>query len=477
MSPAHGLPEQREYFDAASFRDPAGSVFHHNNRIYRFVSANVAPFAEEFLKSEFYRRNAKTRIVDTTIVNGPIPGSKLYIDREKFPLILEHERIPIISYPYEWPFSLLKTAALFHLDIHLEALEQGYDLVDSSPYNIQFLGTSPIFMDFLSFRAREKNSYWLGYKQFCEQFLGPLLICSRLGVPYNAWYRGAVNGLEITDVARLLPISSYFSLRTIIHVLWHAKLIAQAKSSQRSVSARASRERGISTKSVSAMLTDMRHWIETLHPGRAVDSYWKSYESTSSYDAQQANEKRRIVQDFIRSRKPAVIVDFGCNAGQFSQACLESGADCVVGLDSDLGALEAATARAENARLNLLPLYVDLTNMSPSQGWAGEERPALTERLNADCVVALAIVHHLAIGKNIDLARIFDLLTQLAPLGVIEFVPKADPMVKSMMLHREAMFESYTEEKFTSELQRVAKIVSATTISGSSRTIFCYEKL
>ena len=120
-------------------------------------------------------------------------------------LVLEHPRLPFVSYPYEWPFKALKAAALHHLDIQIDALDGGVALSDASAYNVQFLGAKPIFIDLLSFRRYREGEFWLGHRQFCEQFLNPLLLRALVGVPHNAWYRGSLEGIVSAELSRLLP--------------------------------------------------------------------------------------------------------------------------------------------------------------------------------------------------------------------------------------------------------------------------------
>jgi len=80
--------------------------------------------------------------------------------------VLRHERIPFVSYPYEWTFSMLRDAALLQLDLNLAALEEGMILKDSTPYNVQFRGSKPVFVDIGSFERLREGAPWVGYRQF-----------------------------------------------------------------------------------------------------------------------------------------------------------------------------------------------------------------------------------------------------------------------------------------------------------------------
>ncbi len=188
--------------DGGSFRDPSGHVFLLQDRVYRTVMPRAAtdfdlvrsnPVWVELLKQGKVLPEEK---VDPTVF-GDIAKSAVYV--------LEHPKLPYISYPYEWSFPALKAAALLHLDVHLHALKGGITLSDASAYNIQFRGPEPVFIDHLSFRPYRDGEFWIGHRQFCEQFLNPLLLRSVLGVPHNAWYRGALEGIGVSEINQLIP--------------------------------------------------------------------------------------------------------------------------------------------------------------------------------------------------------------------------------------------------------------------------------
>lgn len=141
---------------------------------------------------------------------------------------LEHSPQPFISYPYEWPFVLLQRAALHHIDLQLELLSSDFTLCDASAYNVQFQGTRPVFIDVRSIRPYQPGSCWAGCRQFCEQFLNPLLLTAKLGVPYQAWYRGHAEGMPVAEMARLLPARSHLSPRLQLHVHMHARMATAA---------------------------------------------------------------------------------------------------------------------------------------------------------------------------------------------------------------------------------------------------------
>ena len=142
--------------------------------------------------------------------------------------VVEHPRVEFISYPYEWPFRALKAAALHHLDLQLDLLAKDAVLSDAPPIMSSSRGPKPVFIDLLSVRPYREGEFWIGHRQFCEQFLNPLLLQSKLGIAFNTWYRGNLEGIPTADLARALPLSSRFSWNMLSQVILQAKLQAKA---------------------------------------------------------------------------------------------------------------------------------------------------------------------------------------------------------------------------------------------------------
>lgn len=460
-------------FDPGSFRDPAGRVVRQGDRIFRVVAPEKAEETRAVLESSFFKRRAGSSIIPTWVASERDRTSVTSGLQGDFPLVLEHERVEVISYPFEWPFSLLKRAAELHLKIHLEALDEGFDLSDASAYNVQFVGTRPQFIDVLSFRRYEEGSYWSGYKQFCEEFLAPLLLTAYRGVPFNDWYRGNLSGLDLVSLSKLLPMRARFSLQAQMHVFMHARLMKRVKSHD---GAGTGTHRKLPLASLKGILRGMLKFVRSLQPKGLENSYWRDYEFNNSYLPEDSERKRTAVRAFVGSEMPKLLVDIGCNSGDFSELSIAAGAGSIVGVDFDQGALEAAVSRSDEQRLPLLPVYQDLTNPSASQGWAASERAGFVERVRPDAVIALAVLHHLIIGKNIPFFAAIKWMVDLAPRGILEFVPKSDPMVKGMLAHRGDIFPHYTEANFREALARVARITSEVQSSASGRRIFIYER-
>ena len=456
--------------DAGSFRDPSGRVYVVDGRVFRTVMPSAVEDFEFVRSTGFLERLiADGRAVAEKKVDPGVLGQ--YAQGARY--VLEHPMLPFVSYPYEWPFAALKAAALLQLDIHLEALDHGVTLSDATAYNIQFRGVDPVFIDNLSFRRYREGEFWIAHRQFCEQFVNPLLLRALLGIPHNSWYRGTLEGITAQDLSRILPWTSKFSWNVLTHVVLQASF--QKKSTSKD-NAKRVKEKKLPLIAFQQMLRGLRKWIAKLEPADTGKTVWADYTQDNSYASEEAQAKRQLVSEFAAATKPKMLWDIGCNTGDYSKAALETGAEYVVGFDFDQGALDTAFARAKTERLNFLPLFLDAANPPPSQGWGQAERMGLMQRADADGVLALAVVHHLAISKNIPLGDVVNWLVSMAPTGIIEFVQKPDPMVQTLLQLREDIFDDYNEQSFLSALEARAAIVKSVTVSAAERRLYWFRR-
>jgi len=431
--------------DPSSFRDFRGQVYRLDGRIFR----TIAPLAEENFK----------KVEDTGILSDLVASGDLVewwrlqsvelSERFGGMTILEHKVLPIISYPYEWTFEGLKTAALFQLDILLEALSRRLTMTDASAYNIQFIGTRPIFIDHLSFRPYQEGELWQAHQQFLSQFVNPLLLWAWTGESFHKLYRGNLEGISNRTLANLAPAKAYFSWRVLMHQFIPNYLEKRYQPGTKSVAARTNNQ-SLSRSRFRSLLQDLRHWIVKLEPKNKKPTMWRDYASNHSYSVESYEQKINIVAEFISSVKPERLWDLGCNVGDFSNIALQNGAGFCIGLDSDLDSLEVAFKRAKQENLRLLPLYQDLLNPSPDQGWNQAERTGIFGRTNEkrDAIIALAVIHHLVISGNIPLDMAINWITRQAENCLIEFIPPEDKMIKILTEHRTDRSFDLTENAF-----------------------------
>lgn len=461
-------------FDGGSFRDPSGRVLRHGDRILRAVFdhglANFRAAQGSGVLQELVDRG--WMLSAEPIAQGDVDQAmaKVAPNARQW---LQHPLLDYVSYPYEWCFSELKAAALLHLDVQLALLEHGFTLSDATAYNIQFRGTRPVFIDHLSIVPYEDGSAWIGQRQFGMQFLNPLYLWAKKGIAPLAWYRGSVEGIEPEEMVKLLGLRDRLSFTVLAHIVGPAAFARRRVAD--GLGAQPVKQATLPKPRLVALLKSLREFIAGLSLP-AAKTVWDDYAGNNSYDEARRTAKHRFVADIVSQAKGQITYDIGCNSGDFSDTALSAGARSVIGFDFDHGALERAYARFDQSGQPVLPLWLDATNPSPSQGWAGSERKSMGARADAGCVLALAVIHHLAIARNVPLDMAVDWLMSLGKTGVIEFPSKADPMVQQLLRHRPDIFPDYAEEAFLRQVTQRGRIVRQEHLGEDGRLIVGFDR-
>ena len=224
-----------------------------------------------------------------------------------------------------------------------------------------------------------------------------------------------------------------------------------------------------------ALLDSLRSTVEKLE-WQPHGTTWSEYTRVTSYTDRAAAAKLAAVEQLLGETTGDWVWDLGANTGTFSRLAAKAGRRALA-LDTDAGAVEQAYRELKrDGEKRVLPLVVDLTNPSPDLGWGLQERRSILARANADTVIALALVHHLAIGNNVPLGSIAELMAVLAPQVIIEFVPKEDAMVRAMLSTRHDIFGEYTLDGFRAAFGTRFEIAREVPIDDSVRTLFLLRR-
>lgn len=452
-----------EEWVAGSFRDPAGFVFRRDGIVYRQVNKGTG--------AEALRR------LEASDLYGELTGAGLLVPHEPASVeppqpdlayqVIRPEQIPFISYPYEWCFGQLKDAALATLDIQLRALDHDISLKDASAFNIQFRYGRPVFIDTLSFEPYDEGRPWVAYRQFCEHFLGPLLLISKVDPWLGRSSALTADGIPIETTSRLLSQGTWLRPTTLLHIHLHARSVKRYGDSK--VPPRIA-TRGLSRSGMTNLIEGLGRSIESLN-WSPVGTEWAEYETDHGYTDDTIRAKELVVRNLLQSINGRCIWDLGANTGHFSRVAAEAGAS-VVAMDFDPAAVERnyrQTRDGDEAKIH--PLWVDLLAPTPAVGWDNTERSSLTERSTANVVLALALIHHLAIGGNVPFGRVFEWMARLAPHVIVEWIPKSDPQVSRLLVSREDVFADYTRDEFELAMKQWFNIQSTHALPGTERAI------
>ena len=446
----------------ASFRDPSGFVYERDGALFRQVNRSYADDYEQLMGSGLYQTLVDQRLlIPHAEVPSPLPESP-----EAHRTLLP-ERIHFISYPYEWSFSQLRDAALTTLAIQKLALRHDMVLKDASAYNVQFRAGRPVFIDSISFARYREGSPWVAYRQFCQHFLAPLALAAHRDIRLLQLLRVYMDGVPLDLARTLLPARAWLNLHLLLHIRVHAGYQRRFANDTES----AAKVRPISKSALTNLISALEAATRKLR-WKATGTEWAEYYEGDSYDERSAAHKRALVDEYLAAIAPSVVWDLGANTGEFSRIAATRGAETVA-FDVDPACVERnyrQVRRAEESRL--LPLLLDLTNPSPALGWATAERFSIMERGSADAVMALALIHHIAISNNVPLDRIAAFLAKIGESLIIEFVPKSDPKVGLLLATREDVFPEYHEAGFEAAFGTAFETNAKTRIDGTERTLY-----
>jgi hypothetical protein len=457
------VPIQR---DPGSFRDPSGFVYRRDGVLYRQVDRSFGTEWDDLAGSGLL----ETLAADGLLVAHEVVANDLAADPDRAHVVLRPEPVDFISYPYEWSFGQLRDAALLTLEAQGRAAAAGFTLRDATAYNVQFHRGRPILIDTLSFERATDGAPWAAYRQFCEHFLAPLALMARRDVRCGLMLRDHIDGIPLDLAATLLPGRTRFNLGLGSHIHAHARAQTRYADAGASAAGKATSRR-LSPLQQAAFLDSLKRTVTSLK-WEPSGTEWADYAENTSYGDDAAARKDALVGEFLDAAGGRVVWDMGANTGRFSRIAAGLGRR-VVSWDID----PAATERhyqliRRDGTTTTLPLVADLGNPSPALGWAHTERRSLLERADADVALALALVHHLAIGRNLPLDRLADFFADLAPGLIIEFVPKGDPMVDKLLATREDIFPDYTLDGFRAAFSRRFTIEAETPIEGVTRVLF-----
>lgn len=454
--------------DPGSWRDPGGFVFRRGGVLYRQIGRQSIGAWDAFVAS-----GLADRLIASGRLVGHEPADIGLAATSDAEAVIRPEPIEFISYPYEWTFGELQDAALLTLDTQLEALAAGWSLKDASAYNVQFRDARPVLIDSLSFEPLEDGSPWVAYRQFCEHFLAPLALMAHRDVRLSRLLRADPDGVPLDLARTLMPGRTRLNLGLLSHLHVHAG--AQRRYAGNEDDGRAARRARIDRTRLTALIRNLRSTVAGLR-WTAGGTEWSDYADNTSYSERAAASKDRLVADFLARTDGSRTWDLGANTGRYSRIAARGG-QRVLAFDIDAAAAERNYRQVRSeGRTDILPLVLDVANPSPGIGWAGTERRSLLDRADPDAILALALVHHLAISRNVPLPMIADLFARLARWAIVEFVPKEDAMVRRLLATRRDVFGDYALDGFRAAFGRRFEVVAEESVDDSSRVLFLLHR-
>lgn len=456
--------------DTGSFRDRDGRIYRHEGRIIRGISAAAL---EDFRKLEatgFYRKFMdKGQLVSSKMLDSdevPLPPEI----RLQWAAFIEHQRIPVVSYPYEWTFGMLRDAALLQLDLVEAAILEGMTLKDATPYNIQFVSGKAVFIDIPSFETLPAGTPWAGYRQFCEMFLFPLMLQAYKGMHFQPLMRSSIDGIGVQTAARIFGLRDRFRSGVFSHVWLQAKLDSRYGGTGQNVRSDL-KSAGFNKELILVNVRKLRKLVTKLS-WQGDGSEWGAYEEFHNYSESDHHLKESFIKSSVTDSGADVVWDIGCNTGQFSKIAAEN-AGTVLAMDLDHFAVERLYREIRSERISgILPLVQNIADPSPNWGWRNQERVDLQTRARPDMLLCLALIHHVVISANVPMDEFTGWLAELSQNLVIEYVARSDDKVKTLLRNKEDKYSDYSRESLEGALGKRYEIVRMQELESGNRYLY-----
>jgi hypothetical protein len=447
----------------ASFRDPAGFVFEKEGQYFRQVNKSYSADYNRLMQSGLYTElvNEKKLIPHTeidSVIADPVVWYKTILPQQ----------IVFISYPYEWCFNQWKDAAICTLCIVKKSISYGMILKDATPFNIQFTGVTPIWIDTLSFESYDETRPWIAYRQFIECFVAPLLIARYLSADLQKIFMAYPEGIPLKILSKLLPFKSRLNLNTLLHIFFAATVSDNKK-------ANAKQSRVFTKQKLLNIIDNLISFVESIKI-KDKTTAWNNYYRETVLSSEYVEEKRKLLNEWIKELPVHTVLDVGTNTGLYAEMTSEAG-KFTIALDADTACIDRLYLTSKQKSLgNLLPLTIDITQPSPATGWENQERVSFLSRAKTELCLALALVHHLAIRNNLGFDQMSKLFSSIAPWLIVEFIPKSDPKITLLLQNRLDIFDDYSEESFIRSFTKRFEIVKKKELSHTRRILFLMKR-
>lgn len=474
--------------EPGSFKDPSGRVYRVGERILRGLDECAAGTVRALLREPFFQHLVARRDVVASAWLGAEDAAARSVLADGWNAVVEHPPVPFLTWPYEWPFSMLKDAALLQLRLLTASVKNGWTCKDATPFNVQYTvadgAPRPLFIDVPSFEPRRDEAYWRGYRQFCATFLAPLMLAAHSDIPSAPLLRASPEGVPPEHALRYFRGLGLLRRGVPTHIWFPARAERALRRRRPPAGAQAGGTRQPARRLL-ALLDNLTRLVRGLSC-RAPRSDWTDYAQSHSYDSADLARKEAFVRRHAQALRPDLTWDLGANTGGFSRIAAPF-SKTVVAVDADHDAVEALyrslreaqgdgedrkEGKEGGAAGNILPLVMDVANPSPGLGWASRERAAFDARAKPDLVLCLALIHHLRVAANVPLPLVLDWLRALDAAVLIEFVGRDDEMFAQLLANRRERYEDYSAMRFEAHLRGRFAVRDRLALKGGNRELF-----
>ena len=451
--------------DPASFRDPHGRVVHLEGRVFRVLTASGAGAWQHaaLAAAELAADGLMVRATELTDAPALSAIKAAFADAA---LVLEHEPLPLISYPAEWTAAMLADAGLLTLEIQRRLTHHGLSLQDATAYNIAFRDGQPVFIDAGSIVRPARLDIWYALGQFHRMFLYPLMLAQR-GFTPGELFPAHMDGITPRHMARAFGRFGWLRPGRLFSVYLPAWL--EGRKSSGSVRTESMNPTG-NPAVQRAILSSNRRRLERLRRKLRPRGAWVGYRDSNTYTEESEQKKQTQVSAFVQGLNSAALLDLGANTGVYSRIMAKHGK--VIAVDADHDALDAFYREARSDKLAGVDFVcTNLANPAPGIGFMNAERSPFLQRVKADGAVALALVHHLLVTAGLTLPQVAQLLASFAPHLLVEYVAPLDPMFRHLVSGRVDLWQALDEPAFVSAFADFGMKLCGRSVLSPTRTL------
>jgi len=444
-----------------SYKDSAARVVKKDGIYYRYISNPYAKEYQHLMSSGLYDElvNKGLLIEHQDLNNQASEGV--------FTVIMP-EQISFQSYPFEWSYSQWRKAALACLQINSIALTYGMILKDATPYNFFLKGGKAILLDTSSFVFFESPKYWIAYRQFCEEFFGPIALMHYRGHRWGRLTMAALRGLPLDFISEQLPWKSYLNISCFMHIHLHAKVKNDPSKTTTSTSD------GFTKEKLEQLFSLLSTTIESWDSCLGYPNHWANYYEKDIESPEYLTDKEETIEQWIKEIKPESVLDLGANTGKFSVIASRY-ANRVIALEFDETCVDNIESLINEQKIdNIFTLIGDLTNTTPNLGLLGEEHLSIFKRSKSELVMGLALTHHLIIPGMIPLELMVELFASLTnKYLIVEYIDAEDSKVK--ILQKTNARKYPTKEEFELAFEEKFKLIESRNLNAFHRKVYLLE--
>ena len=450
-----------------SYRDSAARVVKKEAGYFRYIFQEYKSEYNYLIQSGLYQELVQLGLI--------LEHSEIEIDNSdpKIYKLLYPTQIPFQSYPFEWSYKQWIKAILAFLTINQIALKYGMILKDATPFNFYLSAGKAIMFDTSSFMFFNENDNWIAYKQFCEEFLSPIVLMHYNGTEWSKLTITELRGMHLNFVSKQLPLKSWFNLTTLLHIHLHSRYSNKIYSTENEIK----KIKGFTVEKIQSLQQMIFKTITLWVKPYQYTNHWNGYYKNDIESAEYLEDKETTIRKWLEITKPISVIDLGANTGKFSFIAAEY-AERVVALEADDNCVDTIEKQilANNIN-NIVAIVGNLNEPSPNLGLLNSETKNIYERANSEMVLALALIHHLFFTNKISINQIGEILNKFSSKYlIVEFIEITDKRVQELIVNNHTNQEDYTETNFIESLAKYFKILEIKKLQNSNRSLLFMEK-